>query len=157
MAKGETRILFLRDTQMLLVRVPIIFVGLITYGMHGVIFGRVFTGLLSAFVNMILVKRFIGVGVFKQLAANGRTLVSVAAMAAGVSFVSTLMNAAVDRPALVLHLAVLVGSGAALYCGTTLLLWLAMGRPEGPETEVQRILAKILSSVRPAVRQFPAA
>jgi hypothetical protein len=78
-------------------------------------------------------------------------------MAAGVSFLSTLMNAAVDRPALVLHLAVLVGSGAALYCGTTLLLWLAMGRPEGPETEVQRILAKILSSVRPAARQFPAA
>jgi len=156
MAKGETRILFLRDTQMLLVRVPIIFVGLMTYGIHGVIFGRVFTGLLSAFVNMILVKRFIGVGVLKQLAANGRTLASVAVMAAGVSFVSTLMNVAVDRPALMLHIAVLIASGAALYCGTTLLLWQAMGQPDGPETEVQRILAKILSGIRPAARQFPA-
>jgi O-antigen/teichoic acid export membrane protein len=156
MAKGETRILFLRDTQMLLVRVPIIFFGLITYGIHGVIFGRVFTGLLSAFVNMILVKRFIGVGVLKQLAANGRTLASVAVMAAGVSFVSTLMDVAVDRPALMLHIAVLIASGAALYCGTTLLLWRAMGQPDGPETEVQRILAKILSGIRPAARQFPA-
>lgn len=157
MAKGETRILFMRDTQMLLVRVPIILIGLLTYGIHGVIFGRVFTGLLSAFVNMILVKRFIGVSVLKQLAANGRTLVSVAVMAAGVSLVSTLMNAAADRPALVLHLAVLVASGVAFYCGTTLLLWLMMGRPDGPETEVHRILAKILSGIRPVARQFPAA
>jgi hypothetical protein len=67
------------------------------------------------------------------------------------------MNVAVDRPALVLHLAVLVASGAALYCGTTLLLWFAMGRPDGPETEIQRILTKILSVLRhPAARQFPA-
>ena len=55
MSKGETKILFLRDTQMLLVRVPIIIVA------HGALrdAGRnlrpCFHGLLSTFVNMVLV------------------------------------------------------------------------------------------------------
>jgi O-antigen/teichoic acid export membrane protein len=156
MAKGETRILFLRDTQMLFVRVPIIFIGLITYGLHGVILCRIFTGTLAAFVNMILVKRFIGVSVMKQLAANGRALASVALMAAGVSFVSTLLGPAGDRPAILWQLGILVASGAVFYCGATLLLWLAMKRPTGPETEVFRIAGKILSNIGPAARHFPA-
>jgi O-antigen/teichoic acid export membrane protein len=156
MAKGETRVLFLRDTQMLFVRVPIIFIGLITYGIHGVILGRVFTGTLAAFVNMILVKRFIGVSVMEQLAANGRALASVALMAAGVSLVSALLGPAADRPAMLWQLGVLVASGAVIYCGATLLMWLAMKRPAGPETEILRIAGKILSNIGPMARHFPA-
>jgi O-antigen/teichoic acid export membrane protein len=157
MAKGETRVLFIRDTQMLVLRVPIIFIGLVTYGLHGVILARVLTGTLASFVNMILVKRFIGVSVFKQLAANGRALASVALMAAGVSAISALLGPAADRPALLWQLSVLVASGATFYCGGTLLLWLAMKRPQGPETEILRIGGKILSNIAPAARHFPVA
>lgn len=149
MAKGETRLLFMRDTQMLLVRVPIIFAGLMLYGMPGVIFCRVFTGLLSAFVNMILVQRLIGITVLEQLTANARALISIAVMAAGVSLVSTYLPPAADRFALATELAVLVALGTVLYCGSTLLLWLLMKRPTGPETEILKILGKILAKVRP--------
>ena len=90
MAKGETRLLFIRDTQMLFVRVPVMIAGLMLYGLPGVIIGRVFTGLFSALVNMILVKRFIGVTVLKQLSANVRALTSIVVMAAGVSLASSL-------------------------------------------------------------------
>ncbi|TJW34223.1 MAG: lipopolysaccharide biosynthesis protein, partial [Mesorhizobium sp.] len=55
-----------------------------------------------------------------------------------------------DRITLVLQLATLVALGAFLYCGSTLLFWILMKRPAGPETEVQRILGKILLKVRPA-------
>ncbi|WP_179298293.1 hypothetical protein [Mesorhizobium carmichaelinearum] len=51
---------------------------------QGGIIGRVFTGLFSAFVNVILVRRLIGVTVLKQLSANIRALRSIAVMAAGV-------------------------------------------------------------------------
>lgn len=150
MAKGETRLLFVRDTQMLCVRVPIMIAGLMLAGLQGVIIGRVFTGLFSAFVNMILVRRFTGVTVLKQLSANIRALTSIAVMAAGVTLASGYLPHTTQKIMLAEQLAMLVALGAGLYCGSTLLLWILMGRPAGPETEVQKILGKILSKVRPA-------
>jgi len=148
MAKGETRLLFVRDTQMLLLRVPIILGAMLLYGMPGVIFGRVFTGLLNASMNLLLVKRFIGVGVLEQLSANARALVSVALMAAGVALASSGLPATADKFVLTLHLALLAVLGALLYCGTTYLLWMLMKRPAGPEAEVRTILGKILRKAR---------
>jgi lipopolysaccharide exporter len=152
MAKGETRLLFIRDTQMLFVRVPIIFACLMLYGLQGVIIGRVFTGLLGAFVNMVLVRRFIGVTVLKQLSANARALASIVVMAAGVSLASSYLAYATDKVMLAQQLAILVALGALLYCGSTFVLWILMKRPAGPETEIQKILGKILSKVRLAFR-----
>ncbi|PAP94211.1 lipopolysaccharide biosynthesis protein [Mesorhizobium wenxiniae] len=148
MAKGKTRLLFIRDTQMLFVRVPIIFGALMLYGLEGVIYSRVFTGLLGALVNMVLVKHFIGVTVLEQLAANGRALASIAIMAAGVLFASTWLPAANDSVGLAWQLAILVPLGAVLYCGLSFGLWLLMKRPDGPEREILNILGKILSKVR---------
>ncbi|RUV30535.1 lipopolysaccharide biosynthesis protein, partial [Mesorhizobium sp. M1A.T.Ca.IN.004.03.1.1] len=59
MAKGHTKMLFIRDTQMLVVRVPIIIAGLMMAGLPGVVYARVLTGLISTVVNMLLVKRLI--------------------------------------------------------------------------------------------------
>jgi O-antigen/teichoic acid export membrane protein len=150
MARGETRLLFMRDTQMLFVRVPIMIAGLMLAGLPGVVIGRVFTGLCSAVVNMVLVRRLIGVTVRKQLAANLRALTSAAVMAAGVAVASTYLAHTADKPMLALQLATLVALGGFLYCATSLLLWEAMGRPAGPETEVQTILGKMLAKLRPA-------
>jgi O-antigen/teichoic acid export membrane protein len=150
MARGETRLLFMRDTQMLFVRVPIMIAGLMLAGLPGVVIGRVFTGLCSAVVNMVLVRRLIGVTVRKQLAANLRALTSAAVMAAGVAVASTYLAHTADKPMLALQLATLVALGGFLYCATSFLLWEAMGRPAGPETEVQTILGKMLAKLRPA-------
>jgi lipopolysaccharide exporter len=147
-AKGETRVLFIRDTQMLCVRVPVMIAGLMLYGLQGVIIGRVFTGLFGALVNMFLVQRFTGVTVLKQLSANVRALTSIAVMAAGVSLASSHMAHATDTVTLALQLTILVALGGLLYCGSTFLLWILMKRPAGPEAEVQKILGKILSKVR---------
>lgn len=150
MAKNENKLLFIRDTQMLFVRVPIIFAGLMLWGLPGVIFGRVLTGLLGALVNMILVRRLIGVSVGKQLWANARALVSAAVMAAGVMLASRYLPPTADRGALVVELMILVALGVLLYCGSTFLLWILMKRPAGPETEVQKIIGGVLSKIRPA-------
>ena len=150
MAKGETRLLFIRDAQMLCVRVPIMIAGLMLAGLQGVIIGRVFTGLFSAFVNMLLVRRFTGVTVLKQLSANVRSLTSIVVMAAGVTLASSHLTYTTDKSTLALQLGILTALGAFLYCGSSFLLWMAMKRPAGPETEIQRILGKILSKVRPA-------
>jgi O-antigen/teichoic acid export membrane protein len=150
MAKGETRLLFMRDTQMLFVRIPVIVAGLLFFGLPGVIFGRVFTGLFGAFVNMMLVKRFTGVTLRDQLFANTRSLISVGIMAAAVAFVSNRLGVSPEPITTAMQIMLLAALGGLLYCGSTLLLWLAMGRPQGPETEVAKIVAKIWSKLRPA-------
>jgi O-antigen/teichoic acid export membrane protein len=150
MAKGETKVLFMRDTQMLCLRVPIMIAGLMLYGLPGVILGRVFSGLFSTFVNMMLVRRFTGISIAKQLSVNMRALVSIAIMAAGVSLASSHLAPTSDKMLLVTHLGMLISLGAVLYCGSTLLLWVAMKRPTGPETEVQTILGRLLPRLRPA-------
>ena len=150
MAMGETRLLFIRDTQMLCVRVPIILLCLLLYGLPGVIFGRVFTGLLGALVNMVLVQRLIGVTVLKQFAANARALISIAVMAAGVSLASSQLAQTADKTTLGLQVGILVALGGVLYCGTTLLLWTLMKRPVGPEADIRKIVGEFLSKVRPA-------
>ena len=150
MAKGETKLLFIRDTQMLCVRVPVMIAGLMLAGLQGVVIGRVFTGLLAALVNMVLVRRLTGVTVLQQLSANMRALTSIAVMAAGVMVASGYLDHTTDKTMLATQLAMLVALGAVLYCGASFLLWIAMKRPAGPETEVQQILGKILAKVRPA-------
>lgn len=152
MAKGETRLLFIRSTQMLFVRVPIILATLLLYGLEGVIYGRVVTGLIGALVNMLLVRRLIGVSVWKQVSANARALASIAIMAAGCMLVSANLTHATDKLVLLQQLVALVGLGAVLYCGSTFALWIAMGRPDGPETEIRMIVTKILSTVRPVLQ-----
>ena len=142
--------LFVRDTQMFCLRVPIMIGGLMLYGLPGVIAGRVFTGLFSTAVNMMLVRRFTGITVAKQLSVNLRALASVAIMAAGVSFASRHLAYTDDKFVLVTHLAILILLGGLLYCGSTLLLWTLMKRPAGPETEVRNILGKVLPRLRPA-------
>jgi hypothetical protein len=125
-------------------------IGLMLAGLQGVVIGRVATGLFGAFVNMVLVRRLTGVTVAKQLWANVRALTSIMVMAAGVLLASRQMDQATGTTGLALQLAGLVSLGALLYCASTFLLWILMGRPAGPETEVQNILGKVLTRLRPA-------
>lgn len=150
MAKGETRLLFFRDLQMLLVRIPIIIAGMLLNGLHGVVVARVLTGLMGAFVNMHLVGRFTGLTVLAQLKANARALTSVAVMSAGVAAALPHLPEMEDPTSLAIRIAASIGLAVILYVGATLLLWTMMGKPAGPESEVQRIVRKALAKLRSA-------
>jgi O-antigen/teichoic acid export membrane protein len=148
MAKGETKLLFIRDCQMLVVRLPIIIGSLLLWGLPGVVYARVCTGLMSSVVNMFIVRRLVDVPVRRQLAANVRALAAAAMMALCVMAVGTFLSPTFDRLRLLEHVVLLVATGAAAYVGTSCLLWIAMKRPQGPETEIQRLVVKILSKAK---------
>jgi O-antigen/teichoic acid export membrane protein len=156
MALGKTQLLFFRDSQMLIVRLPIIIAGLLLGGLPGAVYGRVFAGLFGTVVNMFLVKRLIGLPVAEQLAANRRALTSVLLMAGGLWLTQRHLGAADDKQLLAIHLAVLVGVGALIYILSSILLWMAMGRPPGPETEVGRAIGKLWSTAWGALVHKPA-
>lgn len=148
MAQGETRRLFVRDTQMLIVRVPVMILGALVGGLTGVVFGRVFTGLLAAFVNMLLVRDFVGLSVRTQLSANARSLVSSGILVAVTLATMHELPVVQDKVLQSAQLALLIAVAAVTYCGSMAALWLTAGRPLGAETEFSRLSVKALNKIR---------
>lgn len=150
MAHGETRVLFIRNLQLLLIRVPIIVVGMLLAGLKGVVLARVVSGLVSIYFAMNLVRRFIGLSLREQLAANVRSLASVALMTAGVALATPWLSDGTDPTSLSLKIAAIAAIAIVIYCGATALLWISMGKPPGPERELQQIIAKLRARLRRA-------
>ena len=145
MAKNQTKLLFIRDTQMFFVRLPIIIVGLVFWGIPGIVMARIITGLIAIYVNMHLVKRLIDLPVLTQLSANVRSLTSVAFMALCVWGTSRLLGVGLDKWTLAGHLAIEIAVGAVSYIGMSMLLWAAMKKPSGPESELLKVAGSMLS------------
>jgi lipopolysaccharide exporter len=143
MAKGKTRILFIRSLQMLFVRIPIIIAAMWFFGLVGLVYSRVFTGLLGVWVNMNLIHRLTGVTPGDQIRANTRSLASVSVMATGVMLLSQKFADSTDASFLMIKIAVLMIVGVSVYCGTTWFLWVLMRKPSGPEQEVGRMFGKL--------------
>ncbi|MET0660677.1 MAG: lipopolysaccharide biosynthesis protein, partial [Steroidobacteraceae bacterium] len=149
MALGHTRLLFIRNLQMLFIRIPIIVAGMLLMGLKGVVAGRVISGLIAIYLSMRLVRYFTGLDVTAQLAANVRALASVAVMSLGVMLITPLLTQATDPVSLLIKIAVIIVAAAALYCGTSVVLWMFMRKPSGPEREIQQLFSRVLSKLRP--------
>ncbi|HEU4485441.1 MAG TPA: lipopolysaccharide biosynthesis protein [Povalibacter sp.] len=150
MAHGETRLLFIRNLQMLFIRMPLIVIGMLVAGLQGVVIARVVSGLISIYFYMRLVRRFTDLSLREQLAANSRAFISVAVMAAGVTLLSPYLAQGTDTMTLIVKIATIVIVAGALYCGTSLLLWTLQRQPPGPEREIQQLIAKIFARGKPA-------
>lgn len=147
MALGRTKLLFRRDMQLFVIRLPIIVASLYFGGFAGIVAARVFTGLIAIGFNVVLVRQLIGLRVRAQFAANGRALAATGAMVTIV-----LLTQAALPGLVVLHLGwqigVIVAAAATVYIGTTAALWLAAGRPAGPEQEIVALGLGFLRRVR---------
>lgn len=146
MGMGETRALFRRDLANLVIRMPLVIIGLATAGLIGVLVARVISGLAGMVINMVLVKRLIGVSVAGQLAANGRSLAAVGLM---VAVIAALLQSGLGNggwpaaPAL----GILIVAGTLAYIAALAMLWMLAGRPAGPESAIVEIVRTALKRV----------
>jgi PST family polysaccharide transporter len=136
MAMGETRALFHRDLVNLLFRFPLIIIGLATGGLVGVLIARVASGLFGTLLNLMLVRRLIGVPVIAQLAANVRSFAAVGVMALALGSLEASIDTAKGSAPSILVLAGLIMAGASVYIAALAAMWRAAGRPPGPEATV---------------------
>jgi lipopolysaccharide exporter len=150
MALGETKLLFKRDLQMFLIRVPIVIAGMLLYGLPGVIWGRVVSGLISIPFNLGIVRQLIGTALSRQLRQAIRSLISAAIMAAGVAVVNRNWNSIGAPDDYLLNIVAAVVCGGSLYIASHWTLWIMAGRPDGPESELIKV-AKTLSVRRSAI------
>jgi O-antigen/teichoic acid export membrane protein len=155
MAMGQTRALFRRDVVNLVIRMPLIIIGLYAGGLVGILAARVISGLAGTLINLALVNRLIGVSIGAQLAANGRSLVAAGAMVAAVAGLNRygLHN---DTASAALALGAQFGAGAFVYVAVITVLWLVAGRPSGPESALMELMRGLTSGPASGRRVDPA-
>jgi O-antigen/teichoic acid export membrane protein len=142
MAAGETRLLFWRDLQNFVIRIPFIVAGLLLGGLNGIIYARILTGSIAIIFHMQVVKKITGLSPASQLAVNARSLTSIVVMAVVVLIIAPRIPTIRPGPiGLSIEIGILVSVGAATYLLTHVGLWIAQRRPDGPEREVVRVLA----------------
>lgn len=143
LATGRTRLTFFVDLLALAVRLPLIIIGVMQFGLVGVLVGRALAGAFMLFVNMAMVRHLIGLGVIAQLVNITRPLFAGGVMLAavfGMRQVVHFQGSFLERLA---ELGLVAGVGAAVYISVSLTTWVMAGRPEGLETRLGGAFGKL--------------
>jgi PST family polysaccharide transporter len=143
LALGRGRTLFERDVMALIVRVPLLVAGVLMGQVVGLLIGVLIADIVMVVVNMMMVRLFIGMTMIEQIANVGRSLISGAVMWAAMLPLSRLAPVEGDLLVRIVALGALCGAGAVIYVGLHLVLWKLAGSPEGPETKLFGVAAKV--------------
>lgn len=133
LANGSSKQLFVRDLVYLLVRAPIVVVGVLLGGIKGVVIGRLIVGLLYTAYNMHFIRLVCGLAIRDQFHGTARTFASGAIMCAALWGLGVLLPIEVGRGTAYVMLIAHVVAGALVFVATQLLLWRMSGCVDGPE------------------------
>ena len=150
MAMGKTKLMFRRNLVTLAIRLPLVLFGLATGGLIGVVYARMCSGTITILVNMAFARHLLGLPIIRQLQVNLRSFGAVAIMCAAVYLGRSLvLGFTTFGP--IAEIALLVVVGAIAYVIALFSLWLAWGRPDGPEREFLDLLVKLRHMRRPGL------
>jgi PST family polysaccharide transporter len=153
-AMNQAHYFVLRNAFEFCVKLPVLIVAGIEFGVFGVIAARVISEIAVAVYCAILARRLIGIGILRQIAAPWRSYVSALVMAAGVILLRTQIQAAFADIRPIVLLASLASAGAGIYTTSLTLLWLGCGRPPGIEHLIYQNVVKLayMPAQKPASR-----
>ncbi|HET7412271.1 MAG TPA: polysaccharide biosynthesis C-terminal domain-containing protein, partial [Pararhizobium sp.] len=144
MATGNTRFILLWELLALAIRLPLILAGLYLFGLPGVVWARVLSGLSLVLLGLEVMRQLVGVPLVEQILAPWRSLVSGAAMFLTLIFVQGRINLNGGN---VIDLSIYVASMAAfgflLYMIIHTFLWALSGFQDGPERKLLGIISQI--------------
>lgn len=132
----------------LLVKTPLMLVGLVYYGIAGVIAVRLVTAVAISGCTMFVVRELIGLRLRDQLLGPWRATLSTAIMAAAIALLQGRFADPQSLVQLVLNLTIIGVVGVATYVVSMFLLWRAAGSPDGVEHHVMRLLTSGMHRVR---------
>ncbi len=141
LATGHTKALFRRDLQVLMVRVPLLFGGILIGQatdvgvLLGAVLGRLLATLVMTVWNMYLVKQIAQLAVRRQFINTFRPFFASVAMVTVLYWVTAVIGeVSLDFMGYV-TLATLIALGGVVYIVSLLCAWWLQGRPAGPESE----------------------
>ena len=150
MALGRTKILFVQQTTVLLIKVPLLVAGLHYGGLVGAASARCFAEFVSMFLEMLATKLLTGVSIKTQMWSHATTILALVSMSIGLHVLQTLL--AGYSAGATLQLAIGIPAGGALYIATIAVVWLASGRPVGPVSELLGVAERIRHVIRASAR-----
>jgi O-antigen/teichoic acid export membrane protein len=139
------------------VKLPILIVAGLTFGLFGIIAARVISETAVAIYCAVLARRLIGLEIRRQITGPWRSVVSTLFMAAGVTFLNLQLHTGAFSIPPILLLAFLTASGIAIYMTALALLWHYTGRPAGIEHLIHQNLSRLvrLPMAKTASREVP--
>lgn len=149
-ALGNTRGIFNRATVLLLVRVPIVFVGMYCFGLTGLLVSRlIFGALVVSTTNLLFVKSLINISPYEQLIVTWRSWVSALIMSFFLLSLNEYLGPPTDNRQALVSLIISVSVGALSYCSTHYILWRVSGKTSiGIEYEIASMLSKSLNVLK---------
>lgn len=133
MARGLTRLVFLRETLFFLTRFPLFVWASVAYGLAGAILASALCGFIHIALNLGVYARASGRPFWEPFWSARRSFAATGAMALVLGIALPLLPGfAQASPAL--RLAIEIAVGACVYAGAHLALWRAEGTPRGAES-----------------------
>jgi PST family polysaccharide transporter len=148
MALNRTRIFLRLSSTEFCIKLPLILMAAISYGVPGVIVVRLAMALVMAGVSMVAVRELIGLPIRAQLLSPWRPVLSGILMALAIWPLQSWLAAMQGILPLILGLTVVVSLGATVYFGSLFLLWRLVNRPDGFEAKVANLLSTYLHEIR---------
>lgn len=140
-ALGLPRLVFIRETIFLLVRLPLFVWAVTAYGLMGGVWATAATGLFHVALNLALYARASGGAIWEPLWSARRAIGAVAAMAGYFLFLRDMATPVPEAGAAV-RLGADVAVGAVLYFLALAALWRLEGAPDGVERRLVGLIAR---------------
>jgi O-antigen/teichoic acid export membrane protein len=141
---GANKMFAQRSAIEFLVKIPLILVGTIYFGLFGLIGARCISESTAGIYTMMTVKKFSGLTLTQQVLGQWQSYVSTFVMAIGVLLWERQLDASIFKTQTVIYLISSGIVGASIYYCVFWALWWASGRPDGLETMVMRTLSSAL-------------
>ena len=154
MSLDRTKIFVKRNSFEFCVKIPLVIVGAIKFGLIGVIFARCVSETATAFYCMLIARQLVGVSLQQQLMRPWRTVLSSVAMAAVTAMCAPHLASLHGKVALGAGLLLTALTGAGVYCGMLFLFWSLDGHPPSLESMVFNWAAHLRHrrELQPAIR-----
>lgn len=147
-ASGRPELVFKRNVQDFVLRIPASLILIKLYGIYGALAALVIADLFLSALCMASVNRLIGLSVFAQLGAAGRGLLSSAVMVVVIEIVRSFTPPTHSVLTAITNLAVIIPVAGASYVAAHLLIWVLVGRPNGIEEVGLRIVRQSIVRLR---------
>ncbi|MBB3465115.1 lipopolysaccharide biosynthesis protein [Rhizobium sp. BK377] len=138
MVLDKTRYVALRMSAEFAVRAPVTVLGVVMFGLDGALAARAISAVVAYVVCLVITQRLIGASIGAQLYAFVRPLAACLPMIGFLLWVQPVLIATPLGIELVAGVSLCSGAALAIFWAFSLLLWQAVGRPDGLEAIVMR-------------------
>lgn len=139
MCFGQTRLLIYRNLIEVMVKIPLAIIGLLSFGLGGIIAARFLSELAAGAYSMLLVKRLTGISAARQLKVSWRSGLACCVMVPPVLLVRHMLSAPTGALDAALSLVTLGIVGCVVYVFSIWAVWCLCGRPPGAEEAAHRM------------------